>query len=401
MISGCVLGLACPGYEQWYLAWVGLAPLFLLMACLKSSWHRALTGFVFGLAYNMTYLHWYLDLAPLNWLGFPGIQGNLMAAFAWTYVATLQALGFGCFALIAGLIPINGSFVVKQENGRWHMPAVACLPILWVLIVNRICNAQDLMGVPWTQLEYTQYKHIDILQAASIFGGIGVCALIVAVNVTIACLVATIATFKNKAAFKPLAASSLTSAYYQCLGMLLVVGAFAGIGMWQKSLVKIDAVSPVAVIQGGINIDMQKTEHSYTIADLVKIYDRLLSECRNELCVMTEGALPTYLKDQKWVQEWLADEAQVRHLDMVVGSMDSDSLGHPYNSAYGVTSSGKLMEQVYHKRYLVPFGEYTPLLVDYLPEWVKRMTNTPAGGGLASGKEAVSFPPLPWAAWHH
>ena len=43
------------------------------------------------------------------------------------------------------------------------------------------------------------------------------------------------------------------------------------------------------------------------------------------------------------------------------------------------------------KRFLVPYGEYTPLLIQYAPEWVKRWTNTPAGGGFAAGREAVSY----------
>lgn len=384
--------MSCPGFEQWYLAWVGLAPLFLLLASLKSHWQRSIIGFVFGMGYNMTYLHWYLGLAPLDWLGFPGIQGLCLASIAWTYVSSMQAIGFAVFALVAGMLPLRGSFVMVKDGGRWHLPALICLPLLWVLIVNRICNAQDLMGVPWTQLEYTQYRHTAILQAASIFGGIGVCALIVAVNVVVARLVATIATFKNKGAFKPLAAKSMEAAYYECLAMALIVGAFAAVGMWQKDQCKIEATEPVAIIQGGVNIDMQKSEHNYTLDDLTKLYDRLLSQCKNEFCVMTEGALPTYLREREDVRAWLSQEARSKHLDMVVGAMDKDGTGRPYNSAYGITSSGTMFDQVYHKRYLVPFGEYTPLLVEYFPDWVKRWTNTPAGGGFATGKEAISFP---------
>jgi apolipoprotein N-acyltransferase len=383
-----VLGLACPGFEQWYLAWVGLVPLFLLIAPDQSSWKRTLTGFAYGLGYNLTYLHWYLGLAPLDWLGFPSIQGNCLAAFAWLFTASHQALTFGFFALAAGLLPTTGSFTFKKEGGRWRLPALILLPLLWVLIVNKIGNAQDLMGVPWTQLEYTQYRQTTLLQAASIFGGIGVSYLIVAVNVALASLIAT---FKNKSAFKSLSASSPESAYYHGLAMMLIVGSFIMIGMWQKNIVKVAPATPVAIVQGGINIDMQKAEHTYSLPDLTSFYDRLLSSCKNELCIMTEGALPTYLREQEPTRTWLAAEARNKHLDIVAGAMDRDSSGHPYNAAYGIASSGKVMDQVYHKRYLVPFGEYTPLLVEYLPEWVKRWTNTPAGGGFASGKEALSF----------
>jgi len=394
--SGAILGLACPGFEQWYLAWIALAPLFLLLTLEQSIWQRTLVGFVYGLAYNLTYLHWYLGLAPLDWLGFPGIQGNCLAAFAWLFASSHQALAFGLFALIAGFVPTRGSYTIKKEGAKWYVPALSFLPLLWILIINKIGNAQDLMGVPWTQLEYTQYKQPAILQAASIFGGIGVSYIIVAVNV---CLASGIATFKSKGksknAFSGLQAASKESAYYQGLAMILIVGAFLIIGMWQKEQVKDLAenrpTTPVAVVQGGINIDMQKSEHSYSLTELTAHYDELLRQCKNELCVMTEGALPTYLREQEEIKNWLCNEARSHHLDMVVGAMDRDSGGRPYNAAYGITSSGTISDRVYHKRYLVPFGEYTPLLVEYFPEWVKRWTNTPAGGGFASGKEALSF----------
>ncbi|MBS1991233.1 MAG: apolipoprotein N-acyltransferase [Cyanobacteria bacterium SZAS LIN-3] len=388
-MSGTILGLACPGFEQWYLAWVGLAPFFLLIAIDQASWKRMLTAFVYGLAYNLTYLHWYLGLAPLDWLGFPGIQGNLLASCAWLIASTHQALAFGFFALAAGKIPMSGSFTFKKAGDQWQLPALVCLPLLWILIVNRICNAQDLMGVPWTQLEYTQYKQTFLLQAASIFGGIGVCALMVMVNVTLASLFAT---FKNKADFKPLRAQSKEAAYYHCLGAALIVAAFGAIGIWQTDIGRVEATTPVAVIQGGINIDMQKSQRTYSLSDLTKIYDGLLAGCKDELCIMTEGALPTYLKNEESTKAWLSNEAKSRNLEIVVGAMDKDGAGHPYNAAYGITSSGTFLSQVYHKRYLVPFGEYTPLLVEYFPEWIKRWTNTPAGGGFASGKEAVNFP---------
>ena len=77
-------------------------------------------------------------------------------------------------------------------------------------------------------------------------------------------------------------------------------------------------------------------------------------------------------------------------VNLVIGAMEKDALGRPYNSAYGVTSSGKFYPMVYHKRYLVPFGEYTPTIVRNFPDWILRLTNTPAGGGFESGKDGCS-----------
>jgi apolipoprotein N-acyltransferase len=76
---------------------------------------------------------------------------------------------------------------------------------------------------------------------------------------------------------------------------------------------------------------------------------------------------------------------------MVVGSMDHDKDQNPFNSAFGIDSHGQLLAEVYHKRYLVPFGEYTPVFVNSMPEWMQRLTNTPAGGGFHSGTDPAAF----------
>ena len=152
---------------------------------------------------------------------------------------------------------------------------------------------------------------------------------------------------------------------------------------------EVPATLNASVLQGNINIDMQKTEHRYTLPELWQRYTGLARNASAGLCVWTEGALPAYLCLEPTIQSDLKRLAKQKSLDLVVGSIDRDALGHPYNSAYGITSDGSILTDVYHKRYLVPYGEYTPWLVNYLPEWIKRLTNTPSGGGYTAGRVPV------------
>jgi apolipoprotein N-acyltransferase len=145
----------------------------------------------------------------------------------------------------------------------------------------------------------------------------------------------------------------------------------------------------VSVLQGNINIDMQKREHGYTLAELFDRYKHMSSHCGKGLCIWTESALPTYLRQESLLLTQLRELSRKEQLDMVVGSMDKDAKGKPYNSAFGITSDGTVLPSIYHKRYLVPFGEYMPGFVKYLPEFVQKLTNTPAGGGFASGDKSV------------
>src|ERR1700691_6104488 len=70
LTTGAFLGLSAPGINLWLIAWFGLTPLLLLIADSKNGWQAAWRGLIFGTAYNLVYLNWYLGLQPLDWLGF-------------------------------------------------------------------------------------------------------------------------------------------------------------------------------------------------------------------------------------------------------------------------------------------------------------------------------------------
>ena len=130
--AGATLGLAAPGFEQWYLAWFGLIPLFLTIYAQTGALKRFAMGLVFGLGYNLIYLSWYLNLLPLDWLGFTGISGFALAGTAWIVVSMHQALLYGLFAWLSGSI---------LQKRAW--PAILLVPTLFVLIINRLGNWPD------------------------------------------------------------------------------------------------------------------------------------------------------------------------------------------------------------------------------------------------------------------
>jgi len=107
--------------------------------------------------------------------------------------------------------------------------------------------------------------------------------------------------------------------------------------------------------------------------------------------ILTESALPIYLNESPNTRAWLQKTARDKHIDIITGAMDKDNIERPMNGAFATTSSGTMISTVYHKQFLVPFGEYTPWLINYMPQWLKQLTNTPAGGGFAPGREAISF----------
>lgn len=382
--AGSLLGLSAPGFNLWYLAWVGIVPLLLLIAASKNPWQAFLRGLVFGFCYNLIYLNWYLCLYPLDWLGFNQWQGMLLSCAAWLVVSFHQALIIGIFASVCRLLPTRGAFLPHLTEGRLFLPSLITIPLAWVLLENKIGNAPDALGVPWSMIEYSQWQQLPIIQIASWIGGIGLAFLMVAVNVSVAGVLATIS---RRHEWQSLAFANANHAVRQSLIMalslaLVYAGGMSALAQWQSS-----PTTNVAIIQGNVNIDMQKTEQGLTLAELLSKYATFLNQCSPGLAVLAENALPTYLRENQAAGAALAKLAAGKQVNLIVGAMDRDSDQRPFNSAYGVRASGRLAEGVYHKRWLVPFGEYAPRMVEYMPEWLKRLTNTPSGGGFAAGKE--------------
>jgi len=384
--TGAILGLCAPGIGLWPLAWFGLAPLLLLSVSSPNIWSALWRGFLFGTAYNLVYANFLLGLQPLDWLGFSGWQSVLLATAAWIILCSHQGLLIAIFSGICRVLPLQGGFFPEKIKEQWRLPALLVIPLLWQLCVNKIGNAHDLLGIPWTMLEYSQYKQVPLIQICSIIGGIGLSCLIVMVNTSIATLVATVS-------FKKLGLSLSVDKKMQALGQLivcaLIVTSVTFYGFWQSSRGINCQPIQTSVLQGNINIEMQKTVHRYTLSELTTHYKQMLTRCPAGLCVWTENALPCYLNKEGETAHDISALARVRKLDLVIGAMEKDALGGPYNSAYGITASGKFYPMVYHKRYLVPFGEYTPAIARNFPDWILRLTNTPAGGGFESGKEPV------------
>ena len=49
------------------------------------------------------------------------------------------------------------------------------------------------------------------------------------------------------------------------------------------------------ILQGNINIDMQKTKKKYTVSELLEHYDGLIGGSKEGVMVWTESSVPTYL----------------------------------------------------------------------------------------------------------
>jgi apolipoprotein N-acyltransferase len=114
-----------------------------------------------------------------------------------------------------------------------------------------------------------------------------------------------------------------------------------------------------------------------------------------DLLIWPESAVPKMVRYDENTYRAVTGLAQSNHVWMIVSSDDAEPPGNGstnpgdadyFNSAFLVTPDGQLAD-VYHKRKLVIFGEYIPL-VRWLP-FIKYLT--PITGSFASGDQPVTF----------
>jgi len=371
--------------EQWYLAWIGLAPFLVLVSISTRLWQAGLLGLAFGFGYSLIGLQWLLGLAPLDWLGFNDWQGNLLAVAALVIAALHQAILVIVFAVVFRLMPIHAGLLPLYHDKKLFFPALWTVPLIWVLCLNELGNWPCILGVPWNMIEYSQYGRLPLIQCADIVGGIGIGYVIVLVNVFLALLsikafgLERASALKIKGSFKPV---------HHAVAIALLITSMLGYGLYRLSS-PVHATIACSILQPNVNIEMQKTTHRYTLNELLALELKMLQIVPAGICVMTESSLPTRLQEDPALKELLASICIKKQTDMLIGAIDRDQSGSLYNAGVAITAHGVVIPEVYHKRYLVPFGEYTP--IQGLPEWLLRLTNTPAGAGYTAGKGPVVF----------
>ncbi len=349
---GALLGLSAPGYGAWFLAWVGLIPAFLLLKYVKSPWQAFLLGSCFGVGYHATYMAWYWGLHPLGWMGFSQVQSLLIAAMGWGVASISSGLYVGgAFGFYRMLLP-------RLSKGL----QVIVFPLLWAGCFWLFCQTE--IGVPWSNLEYTQH-HLQALRTlvgllcdVGLPGGLILTGLILAYNMLGAVWLQAEGSTLKKQALKSLL----------WLGMPFLL-----LGVPPNTSIDSPLQNPVRVLQGNLSIDVIRTP-ALARSGAQEAYLSVLqgeSIPPNSLIIMPEeGAIPTMVREDAPLENremrQLARIAQEKNLAVLTGLTTRSDKG-PHNTLMALSPDGS-RPLFYHKRRLVPFGETTPYLD---PAWIQ------------------------------
>ncbi|MDH5409066.1 MAG: apolipoprotein N-acyltransferase [Gammaproteobacteria bacterium] len=299
------------------------------------------------------YLWLQLDRKEAAWLGFFFGMGLFGVGMSWVYVAihvfghtppVVAAILTFLFAVYLSLFPALQGYVSarllehyrqRETFERWALLLI--LPMLWLLF--EWIRGWFLTGMPWLHLGYS---HIDspLSGLAPVLGVYGVSAISV-FSSGVLLLLWQQKNIRIKAA--------------SILIVIWGVAALLGQMNWTQ---EIDKPIRVSIVQG--NVPQITKWDPAKIQLRLDTYERLTrANWDTDLIFWPENSISMFYHDLKHRYfRPLEKEAQENNVELIVGLPYMNLKTREYYSS--LLSLGKT-PGVYHKRHLVPFGEYVPL----------------------------------------
>jgi apolipoprotein N-acyltransferase len=364
LVAGALTVAAFAPAGLWPIAPAMLALLFALWAEAPGPRSAALDGLAFGTGFFLAGVSWvYISMHD---------YGDMPALLAG--LATLAfSLGLALFpalagALVAALAPRGGARLVLAPFAFILLDAARSLPF---------------NGFPWLAIGYSQTD--SWLAGLAPLGGVGLVGLTLCTG---AALIAQLIRIVRQARHASLAGG--TSARRPRITTLAVISGLAlvpwlaGLALQQQRWTEPAGEGlAVALVQGNVPQDLKFDPEQY--ARSLEHHAGWVERARARLIVLPETAVPRLATDvdPAW---WARIRAHAQSLggDVLVGVPTGDLATRYFNS---VISVGTSPVQVYHKRHLVPLGEYIPTGF----QWILSILHIPMSSFSAGPDDA---PPL-------
>jgi len=346
-LGGIFTGLTLVFPEIGFIEWITLIPVAAVVLVRASDAKIRLRslyldGLVFFYSFFLTCFHWFVYLYPLDFVDGMTKGGALTVILVgWLGLSLLQAVLSGFAFVFIGLL-----FRTRLCK-RFALVKVFAAAGIWA--VFEWSQTIGWWGVPWGRLPIGQTKYLWGLQNAAILGSYFVTFILVSVNF----LLAMALLYPPKLKLGVLTAAALVVFQYS-----------SGMALWFSKDVTQGNKIKVACIQG--NITSAEKWDTSSLTKTIENYQRLTEEAAEqgaELVIWPETAFPYDLSVVFYeaYADYFADLADVHDVYILVGAYVSDEEGNLLNSIICFTPDGKMLEDVYSKRHLVPFGEYVPM----------------------------------------
>ena len=366
IISGALTSLTLYSKDLFFLTWISVIPLcYCLIKNSKSAWKCFGLVLLWALTYYFILYTWFLSLHPLTIMGFEYDQSLQAVLTIWFSISIAQSLQMSLVGLAYGLI---------KPKGIWS-PFV--LGALWVVL--EWAQGYGPFAMNWGRLALSQYNFAPNIQSASLFGSLFITFLLICVNGLIALFLWQL--FNQKISKKSLLiAAAFILAANMCFGYIRIAVV--------NHSVKKAASTPFAAVQ--VDFPSKEKWESTQSEIFDSHYDLTLQaiEAGAKVIVWPETTIISSLEDSAYYHR-LKDLAETNQISLIIGSFHEDENGNSYNSLYCI-DFGNEDFQLYHKRQLVPFGEFIPY-EDFLMKFKVLQKFNLFEDMMTPGKEAVVF----------
>ncbi len=351
LLSGVLLTLCLPPWDQGWLCWIALTPLIAAIWFGKPAdteairatprWRRflrrptgraALLGYVTGLVFFWWAFFWLTTVTGIGWF--------ILAFYLALYPAVWAAF-------LAAASESAEDFTRSGLNLRLAASGAAAWTALeWV-------RGWLFSGFGWNNLGTALHENLAFIQIVE-FTGVGGLSFLVAFTNLIA--VITVKRFLAEIHHR-----KIRPHWDFSLNMALIVGVFL-FGVRTLFQPPIEGTTPLRVAAVQPNIPQNEK------ADLAfekSVFERLtfLTESalawNPELLVWPEAATVRGMFVDETNYAFVHQFAARGEVNFLFGTVDFDAEQRDYNVAALLTQQGKLL-QIYRKMHLVPFGEYIP-----------------------------------------
>ncbi len=362
ILSGVLLTICYPRFENGWLVWSALTPLvcatwFRPPATAATRWRRVLwslgPGYLTGAIFFTATFHWLGSLAKLYGspilLSLPVLLGLFFALYVAVWSWFLQVL-------------VAPGDARRFPNSWRNLATGAAGASAWVVL--EWVRSWLFGGFGWNGLGVALHRDLAMIQIADVTGVWGLTWLVVFVNLMSVIIVRRI--------LGELGPQFLRRIRWEfSLSVALVVAVFSyGV----RALLKNDLgpVVPlrVAAIQPNIP-QVEKFDPQFeaktleTLARLTTL--ATFAQPTPQLVIWPEATLPRPMYGDDKTYKFVLDEAKRGDFGLLLGTIDFDpEKDEDYNVAVLLTERGEA-QQHYRKMHLVPFGEYLPLRPIFSP----------------------------------
>jgi len=354
VLSGLLLVLCFPPWNQGWLCWIALTPLICALLFSPNTGRfvplrKAALGYVAGIVFICGSFYWLSTTLS-------DLYANVWLLALTPLVALVLGLDIAFWGWFVGAVLLRGETTPRFPRSLGNLGFAAAGASAW--IVQEWVRERLFGGFGWNPLGVALHRDLPMIQIAEFTGTPGLSFLIAFTN-----LMAVIIVRRIIGEIGPVFLKRVRWEFSFTMALIAVVFAFG-----LRALLRPVAGTSVPLRVVAVQPDIPQADKFDRDAEekVLAQIERLtslgtVSAPPPHLVLWPEAALPSGMFASERNFRFVIDQLQRADFALLLGTIDFDpQTQEDFNTALLLTEHGQ-RQQSYRKMHLVPFGEYLPL----------------------------------------